>query len=69
MKIDKSFKTRSVNICRLNNGLTVEFDLCSQTITDEFHIYFNLLGYGVIYSVDGVLQNSTRLMYFWKAKS
>lgn len=53
----------------LINGQIVDYDMCSENPNayDGF-VLVTYLGKGVIYSVNGKLQNSDRVVHFWKRK-
>ena len=62
---------RTINLAKLDDGTVVPYDACS-TFRDaswdaQFRLgVFEYIGHGVIYTVNGVNQNSTRPMHFWK---
>ena len=56
-----------VTICELDDGTRVEYDACSER-ADAYAGTHELIGYGFVYSVNGVLQNLTyhTPLYFYR---
>ena len=50
---------------KLNDGRLVSYSLCSEDFDAYEGLGLNYLGAGVAYAVDGVLQDSTRQLYFF----
>lgn len=60
----------ATNMCKLDNGKIIQYTSCHvankiPTLTKKYYDILNFIGEGVIYSIDGVLQNCKEKLYFY----
>ena len=56
----------SITIAKLDDGRKVRYDNCSKSKDSVNTDNFVFIGRGVIYKVNGVIQNSTKKMFFYE---
>ncbi len=60
------FQQEPIRIAKLENGEDVQYDLCSEN--NEGHPNFEYIGPGIIWTINGINQNSTTKRHFFKRK-
>jgi len=60
------FQQEPIRIAKLENGEEVPYDLCSEN--NDGHPNFKYIGFGTIWTINGVNQNSERKYHFFKCK-
>ena len=65
------FYTKQTHLCQLEDGSIVPYDGAAFYEASDFYAAdkWDFIGRGVIYSINGVLQNSTDLCWFYVRKS
>ena len=61
-----NFKEDYIRIAKLENGDEVPYDLCSEN--NDSHPNFKYIGFGAIWTINGINQNSEKKYHFFKRK-
>lgn len=59
----------SIKECKLDDGRILEYHLCNDSPFIDYPGKYRYLGHGVIFRVNGVLQESKIESYFWRYRN